>query len=277
MTDIALSVIITAYNAKNYIEKCVRSVLDGAADEPLGTVEIIAVDDASTDNTVERLAAYGDTIRLIRLSNNSGCIAKTRNKGLEAARGKYITFLDSDDWYEPGALKKLLGYIAEYSPDIVRFGYTNVFPSGERKKTFVNPKKLELAAHDGLKTKIYPQFVRGIGLNSVCLAAFKRDIVGGIRFPENFLTAEDAAFCIEVYSAAKSVLLVPDELYCYYRSGKGLTGIGIGVLKKYRYNFMLVPRMLKKLPQWGMDSVKWRILTVLRPIVLTLDKLKRIK
>lgn len=276
MKDRLLSVIITAYNAENTIERCVASVFESTPCELVKLLEIIVVDDASEDKTTDKLNSFTDRIELVRLQTNSGCIAKTRNIGLDYASGKYITFLDSDDWYENGAVGKILGYISEYSPDIIRFGYTNVYPGGKREIPKSNPSKLEFISGREMNRKIYPQFITGIGLNSVCLAAFKREL-SVHRFPENFLTAEDAAFSIETYTKAANVLLVPDALYCYYQSGQGLTGAGMGIIKKYRYNFMLVPLMLGKLPKWGLNSPQWKIRTVLRPLRLTVDKLKRSK
>ena len=204
MKDRLLSVIITAYNAENTIERCVASVFESTPCELVKLLEIIVVDDASEDKTTDKLNSFTDRIELVRLQTNSGCIAKTRNIGLDYASGKYITFLDSDDWYENGAVGKILGYISEYSPDIIRFGYTNVYPGGKREIPKSNPSKLEFISGGEMNRKIYPQFITGIGLNSVCLAAFKREL-SVHRFPENFLTAEDAAFSIETYTKAANV------------------------------------------------------------------------
>lgn len=276
MKDKLLSVIITAYNAESTIERCVASVFNGTPCELAERLEIIVVDDASVDKTADKLDAFTDKIKLVRLDRNCGCIAKTRNAGLKYANGKYITYLDSDDWYEKGAVNKIFSYISEYSPDIIRFGYTNVYPGGERKLSEINPRKLEFISGEAMKLKIYPQFISGIGLNSVCLAVFKRELTSH-RFSEKFFTAEDAAFSIEAYSGADNVLLIPDVLYCYYRSGSGLTGSAIGIIQKYRYNFMLVPLMLRQLPKWGMDTFAWRFRTIMRPLRITFDKLKRIR
>ena len=276
MKDRLLSVIITAYNAESTIERCVSSVFEDIPCELVKLLEVIVVDDASEDKTTDKLDDFTDKIKLVRLPKNCGCVAKTRNIGLDCASGKYITFLDSDDWYEKGAVGKILGYISEYSPDIIRFGYTNVYPDGKREMPEINSTKLEFISGGEMNRKIYPQFITGIGLNSVCLAVFKREL-SAHGFPENFLTAEDAAFSIEAYTKAANVLLVPDALYCYYQSGQGLTGAGMGIIKKYRYNFMLVPLMLGKLPKWGLNTPQWKIRTVLRPLRLTVDKLKRSK
>lgn len=278
MDEKFLSVIIAAYQAEEYIERCIRSVYRAMPEKLADAVEVIVIDDASTDKTAERAEGLHLPIRLIRLGQNCGSIAKTRNIGLRAAHGRYLTFLDADDYYADGAVAALIGYLKEYTPDIARFGYTEVYPPDYRTKIpYWNPRSFRLVKKEDFKSEVYPQLIGGIGLNSVCLAAFQRRMLCTLCFPEDFLTAEDVAFSIEAYTAAQSVLFLPDRLYCYFQTGKGLTGAGTGILKKYQYNFMLVLRMLKKLPKWGLAAPRWYLKTMLRPFVITLDKIKRMK
>ena len=273
MEDILLTVIVAAYNAEGTIKRCIQSVFKDV--ESIKNLEVIVVDDASNDSTAEAVKSIDLPVRLLSLDKNSGCVAKTRNIGLRLASGKYVTYLDADDWYADGAVQKIFGLIKEYEPDIIRFGYKEVYPNGDGKPCLNNFERQELVKKAEFKTKIYPRFISGISLNSVCLAVFKRAVIKDICFPEKFRTAEDAAFAIEAYTAADSVLTVPDRLYCYYQSGKGLTGAGIGLFKKYKYNFMLVPIMLKKLSDWDMNTFLWRIKTILRPALITVDKIRR--
>ena len=101
MADPVVSVIIPAYNCADYIEKAIRSAL--AQKLP---VEIIVIDDHSSDDLEEGLLAAGlmRKIRYLRNSRNRG-VAETRNRGARAARGQYIAYLDADDWWRPGKLK----------------------------------------------------------------------------------------------------------------------------------------------------------------------------
>lgn len=278
MDEKFLSIIVAAYQAEEYIGRCIRSVFCTLPSKLADAVEVIVIDDASIDKTAERAEELGFPIRLIRLGQNCGSIAKTRNIGLRAARGRYLTFLDADDYYADGAVAALIGYLKQYTPDIVRFGYTEVYPPNNRTKIPKwNPKSFCFVKKEDFKREVYPHLIGGIGLNSVCLAAFRRSMLGALCFPENFLTAEDVAFSIEAYTAAQSVLFLPDRLYCYFQTGKGMTGAGTGIIKKYQYNFMLVLRMLKKLKVWGLATPRWCLKTVLRPFAITLDKIKRMK
>lgn len=272
-----LSVIIAAYNAAATIKKCINSIFDGVDEDVVQKVEVIVVDDGSTDETAETAAEFKDRIKLIRLSENGGRVAKTRNIGLAAASGEYITFLDADDYYERGAVAQMFDYIGEFKPDIVRFGCMIVCPDKTERIPNYNPSGIFFVDKAAFKDEIYPLFISGIKLNSVCLTAFRCDIAKGVCFPEKFRTAEDAAFALEIYTNAESVLFVPDRLYRYVQSGGGLTGSGLGIFEKFKYNFMLVPIMLGRLKKWGMNTIRWKIKTIMRPLLLAADKIKRMK
>ncbi len=106
-----VSVVMPAYNAGAYIQQAIDSVL--AQDYP--AVELIVVDDGSSDDTVARVQAYGDRVKLLTQANQGSAVA--RNRGLEAARGEYIAFLDSDDVWLPGKLTAQVAYL-ERHPDV---------------------------------------------------------------------------------------------------------------------------------------------------------------
>ena len=111
-----VSVITPAYNAEDYISQCLSSVLS----QTLSDIEVIVVDDGSTDRTasiVEELTHRDGRIRLIRQENQ--CAGVARNKGMEVAEGKYLYFLDADDWIEPDSLEKLCSSAESLGSDIV--------------------------------------------------------------------------------------------------------------------------------------------------------------
>ena len=110
MTPI-VSVIMPVYNGSAYIGKAIESALLQGV--PL---EIIVIDDGSTDNLDDVLKKYADTdvIRVIHNKHNIG-VARSRNRGVRAAKGEYIAFLDCDDWWEPGKLKNRLRSLCDRS------------------------------------------------------------------------------------------------------------------------------------------------------------------
>ena len=104
-----VSVIIPVHNSEKYILKCINSVIN----QTYKNLEIILIDDKSTDNSVELIKKIGDKrIKLITLKKNSGA-AIARNKGIEKSSGDYICFLDSDDYWKPKKIEKQLKFIKD--------------------------------------------------------------------------------------------------------------------------------------------------------------------
>ena len=99
MTDSPLvSVVMPAYN----VAWCIRRAVDSALAQSLREIEVIVINDGSTDDTLQVLASYGDAIKVIDQAN--GGMSHARNAGIRAARGKYVAFLDADDWWLPEKL-----------------------------------------------------------------------------------------------------------------------------------------------------------------------------
>ena len=264
-----MSVIIPIYNKIIYLQKCIDSLIGQDYDD----LEIVAVNDGSCDGTADLLKRYGDRIKLIDVEN--GGIAKARNIGLYNATGDLILFLDADDYYEKNTIRDLVRSQQENGADIVRFGYKIILPDGSVKypaNPFRNSGKIE---KNEFKKKIYPYFISGIALNSVCFAMYKRDCIDGLRFKENMKTAEDAVFNLDAYTNAQSVAFEDSTYYCYVQNSGSLTGSGLSIGEKYKNNFIYSKEILGHLKVWGMDSVRWRIRAYIRPLVITLDKLFR--
>ena len=106
-----VSVIIPAYN----VAWCVRRAVDSALAQSLREVEVIVINDGSTDETLQVLAAYGDAIQVIDQVN--GGMSHARNVGIRAARGQYVAFLDADDWWLPEKLARQIE-LMESRPEI---------------------------------------------------------------------------------------------------------------------------------------------------------------
>ena len=114
--DIKVSIIIPAYNVNKYIERCIKSAMN----QTLKEIEIIVVNDGSTDNTktiIEKLAQQDSRIVLINKEN--GGVSSARNRGASIARGEYIQFLDGDDWIEKTACQEMYQYAKENNLDTV--------------------------------------------------------------------------------------------------------------------------------------------------------------
>ena len=130
------SVVIPVYNVKEYLEKCVQSVLAQHSDE----YEIILVDDGSTDGSGELCDALAartpEKIRVVHKTN--GGLGDARNVGLEHARGDYLVFLDSDDYIDETMFAELSEKIDETHADIISFGF-RVDNGGDTSQVFIDP------------------------------------------------------------------------------------------------------------------------------------------
>lgn len=111
-----ISIVITIYNKANYIQDCLESVL--SQNVPM---EIICIDDCSTDNVIQQLQPYADKISIYQNSENKGTIF-TRILGLSKCTGEYMLFVDGDDMLVPGCLQKLLNFAEQNQADILEFG-----------------------------------------------------------------------------------------------------------------------------------------------------------
>ena len=264
-----ISVIIPAYNAAGTICRAVDSVLNQRGAE----LQVIVVDDGSKDNLPIVLEKYGDAIKLISIEN--GGVANARNVGLSNADGDFVMFLDADDEYAEGCIEHVVKKQHETNADIVRFGYVIDYGGGRRQKPLHSFEKEELIEKSTFAEKIYPLYINGIMLNSICMTLFKKEIINGLRFRVGMKTAEDAIFSMQAYTNAASVLILPEEYYIYNQTGGSLTGNGLSVLAKYKCNAVFSGEIVKILPVWGMSSFKWYAKAVLRPLFVTFDKIRR--
>ena len=123
MSNPTVSVIIPVYNAQEGIKQCLDSLLN----QSFTDFEIILLNDGSTDNSLEvikKYAAVNDFIRVIDKENEG--VAKTRNKGIQLANGKYIVFIDNDDFVDSDYLERFYNAIDQEQLDIVLGGYKRV-------------------------------------------------------------------------------------------------------------------------------------------------------
>ena len=119
-----VSVIVPVYNVEKYLKKCVDSILS----QSYQNIEVILINDGSLDGSGEICEAYAKKDERIKYitQNNSG-LGKTRNRGIEEASGKYLLFVDSDDYIENTMIEKLYHNITESHADVASCGIYNVY------------------------------------------------------------------------------------------------------------------------------------------------------
>lgn len=208
-----ISIIVPIYNAEKYIAKCVDSLVNQTKKE----LEFILINDGSTDNTEEIIKTYKDK-RIKYYKNKNQGIGKTRNFGISKSTGKYIMFLDSDDYLSKNACQKMYEKILESNSDLVICDFYKVYDSGKTEEV-----KLSSFGETSLKGR--PSIINEINLapwNKI----YKRELIikNKIKFIEN-LKYEDAPFVIETLSKAKKISKLNESLNYYVIHGNSETTV----------------------------------------------------
>ena len=211
-----ISVVIPVYNAEMYLREC----LDSVVNQTLYDIEIICVNDGSTDNSQHILEEYSNKDSRIKIINqeNQGAGA-ARNKGLETAAGEYISFLDSDDFFDLRMLEKLYDRAMETNADITVCEFYNY--NHLNKKTISGcslRKECTTPYKEIFSYKDYPQAILDTVLPEPWNKLFRTDFLRqcGIKF-QNQPYFNNVLFCTLVLAYAKSITSIPDRLV-YYRN-----------------------------------------------------------
>lgn len=203
-----VSVIVPMYNVEHYIESTIQSLMKQTLDH----LELILIDDGSSDRTVEiikKLVQKNDNVTFI-IKDNSGPGA-TRNLGMKYAQGEYIGFVDSDDLLPEDALLSMYQVAKNKNVQLVT-GMSQSF--NKKKRWFINSHVNEGAYEEGMKDLFHhPGMLYTIG---PCNKLFKRELLNGIEFPSDIKVTEDHPFVIEAYLKAKKFYTL-DKIIYYYR------------------------------------------------------------
>lgn len=195
-----ISIVVPVYNVADFVGECIDSILA----QNYKTTEIILVDDGSTDNSGKICDDYAKKHRNIRVihQKNAG-LSAARNKGLSVAKGKYICFIDSDDYILPGYLSELLNAINKNGSNIAVCGYGDILPQ-EETISGQDATIRFLTQQENLDILAWNKLYR--------LDIFKNN---DILYPEG-KNHEDNLTTYKLYSHAKKVSYVARSLY-YYR------------------------------------------------------------
>ena len=212
-----ISVIVPVYNTEKYLPRCVESLLSQSVKD----IEIILIDDGSSDHSPELCDEYGennDNIRVLHKEN--GGLSSARNAGLNIATGDFISFLDSDDAYHKDFLKIMLWEIIEKNCDIAQCDYVRF--EGTPPKD-VDTYGYNSAVYD-LKEIMVSDYSRMEHLfeTSVCVKLFKRSVFDNLRFDETIMYLEDVHIKPKIMCNGNRFVDINLPLYYYFKSSEGL-------------------------------------------------------
>ena len=222
-----LSIIIPVYNIEDCLERCVDSVRS----QTWQNLEIILVNDGSTDRSGElcdRFAAEDPRVRVFHKAN--GGSSSARNLGIRNAKGDYLGFVDSDDWVEPEMYEKLLKAALEYDAPIVSASRDEIDEQGNRRPDVCVPPENIVASPS---EAFFRELLMHRGDCSFCTKLIRRDLFEGRGFPEGKLN-EDFYLLVQMLADVACVVTLPEQMYhVFYR-------IGSNTRKKDRNDFSRV-------------------------------------
>jgi len=220
MKDIKISIIIPVYNVEKYLEQCLNSVVN----QTLKDIEIICVNDGSTDNSKDILNEYAEKdSRIVIIDKKNAGLGAARNTGMEHVNGEYILFLDSDDWMDLEACESLYNYTLSHDSDLMIF---KIRPYDENTNEFFKRKDYELSAVKNFFNESnvnYKMLKNSIFKFSVVAYSkfYKKSFLDkfSMKFPEG-LIFEDNPFFYDVILKADKIKFL-DEYYVYRRFRDG--------------------------------------------------------
>lgn len=211
-----VSVIVAAYNIEKYIERCIRSIVD----QSLSDIEIIVINDGSTDKTLDRLnnlKIYDNRIKVISQDNKG--VSKAREEGFYSAIGEYILFVDGDDFLEVNALKEAYDYGINNNLDIVCFNSYKTYDNYKEEFYIFNNNQF-----------ILKEPLKGLFLDNMMPAIWakmiKRNFIinNNIKFPGDISYGEDLATVAHWFMYNPRIGLLNKSLYNYYQRSDSVTG-----------------------------------------------------
>ncbi len=206
MTEL-VTVIVPVYNTEQQLERCVRSIQN----QTYKTLEILLVDDGSTDRSpqiCDELAKDDTRIRVIHKKN--GGVSDARNKGLDEAKGKYIVFVDSDDWIEEEMIAVMVEKAGQHQVPLVVCDYIR---TGENRESTKDGKEQLFSSAQALETYLAEDENVRIP-HSVWGKLFSRELIGDRRFPLIKRT-EELLFSTEIFCEMKQCVYLPQTFYHY--------------------------------------------------------------
>lgn len=252
-----VTIVIPCYNASLYIDKCLASL----AKQTFKQFRVIVVDDKSTDGTYEYLLKIQEqsvlNIKILQNSKNSGAAA-SRNLGILSADTKYITFCDSDDWYDTDFLEKMVNLLETNNADIAFCGYKVVDERGNSKLRPVYDDKGVINRHKAFC----------LDADSLCMLMVKTDIMKNTLLP-NLRNGEDMATIPLLIAKSHRYAVTNKCLYNYFRRSNSISETPtIEVIDALLYSFEYVkcnfPQKLRaELEYIGIKNVLYSTMIIL--------------
>ncbi len=203
-----VSVVIPVYNVEKYLRQCLDSVIH----QTLSDIEILLIDDGSTDKSGLICDEYSQRDARIRVIHkiNEG-LSSARNVGIEESTAPFLMFIDSDDWVEPGFCEEPYNAAIEYDADLILFSFSTIRLDGNRISKETGIQEGLLSEEEAIRYNVFFAHAAWLGL-------YRRELFNQIRYPVGKIY-EEAATSHRTIHAAQRIWLINENLY-NYRAGR---------------------------------------------------------
>lgn len=231
MNEFDISVIVPVYKVSaEYLRECIDSILN----QSLKSTEVVLISDGALDEQISVMKEYESEERVQLLFQENRGVSVARNAGIDAARGKYITFVDSDDYIDKDMCKEVLEAIKERNCQVLLWGSykfdenhcDKYMPFNKDIKVFdaTGKKNLQLKTMSGT-LPIFDESATKNGSGSACSKLYSKAFLddNNLRFPEGIKRAEDVNFHIRVFEAADRISYLNKNFYYYRQNADSAT------------------------------------------------------
>lgn len=202
-----VSIIIPIYNVKQYMQKTVESAMGQTEQE----IEIILVDDGSTDGSGELCDSFGETDKRIKvIHKENGGLSSARNAGTEVASTEYVMYLDGDDYLRQDAVERCLETMKQYPSDFIQFLYQEVREGNEPVLSIPIGEIYQVHTSRELFENLYK--LGGVAASGAT-KFMRRELA--VQIPFENIRHEDEMWCTRAFQNNLTVTYIPDELYYY--------------------------------------------------------------
>ena len=258
-SDIKISIIVPIYNVENYLAQC----LDSLYLQTTSSMEVILINDGSTDKSLEICKEYQNQYpNTIIINKENGGLSDARNAGIALATGKYIYYLDSDDWLAPNALEQLYNYAEEHQCEVVQGNFYYTYRDHllldnryikEEQSSFILPRK------KAMKELIKNEYIKNFAWGKLYLTSIakKHPFKKGAYF-------EDAFWQHHIINEVNRYGVLPTPLYYYRQRENSISGNfsirNLDLLKGYEERLKFIQKEFPELSTIMMGKF-WQILT----------------
>jgi len=213
MNDL-ISVVIPVYRVEKYLERCVESVIN----QTYANLEIILIDDGSPDNSGNICDEYAKIDKRIKvIHKKNGGLSDARNVGIENSKGKYITFIDSDDWIPLNSIGVLYDALKDNKADISSGKIKEVYSEKNTSEDYSTIITKKYNTEDALQQLMY---LHGFS-NSASGKLYKKELFNTIRYPIG-KHYEDLGTTYKIFAASKKIIFVNSMVYYYFQNSQSI-------------------------------------------------------